>query len=146
MSYTIIDHVVYGADEVVKQFVDDRLPYRRGDGFGPSTALGVIRNGRLVGGVVFHCFRGHDLEISIASDTPMWASKKTFARLYAYPFRQLGVARITCITGRKNKPVRRLAGASGFRLEGVHRKALDGVEDAMSYGLLRDDCRWLQYI
>lgn len=146
MTYTVLNNVLFGADDAVREFVDARLPVRRGGGFGPSSALGVIRHGRLVGGVVFHGFRGHDIEISIASDSPLWASKKTFATLYAYPFNQLGVVRITCITGRKNKAVRRLAEASGFKLEGTHRKALDGREDAMSYGLLRGDCRWLKYL
>lgn len=145
MTYTLVNNVLFGADDAVKAFVGSRLPFRQ-NSFGDSTALGVIRHGQLVGGVVFHNYRGHDIEISIASATPLWASKKTFATLYGYPFNQLGVARITCITSRKNKVVRRLAEASGFKLEGTHRKAFDGQIDAMSYGLLREDCRWLQYL
>ena len=138
LSYTIIDHVVYGADEVVK--VRGRpvpLPPRRRLALHGARCHSQRPSRR---GVAFHCFRAHDLEISIASGHAHVGLEKTFARLYAYPFRQLGVARITCITGRKNKPVRRLArlGAS----TGAPRRGWD----AMSYGLLRDDCRWLQYI
>jgi hypothetical protein len=34
--------------------------------------------------------------------------------------------------------------SSGFKLEGVHIKGLDGRQDAISYGMLRSQCRWLK--
>jgi RimJ/RimL family protein N-acetyltransferase len=140
----LIGSVLYGADEQVAAMVAERIPAVRGKGFGECTALGVVRGGELVGGVVFTMFQGHDIAVSLAFDTPRWVSRATLRELFSYPFGQLPCARITALIGRKNKPSRRLCEGLGFELEGVMRKGLDGKEDLMVYGLLREKCRWLK--
>lgn len=112
--------------------------------FDRYTALGVIRNGNLIGGAVYHNFVGHDVQVSVAFDSPGWALPGTLRALFDYPFNQLGVARMTALVGRKNKRSRRLTEGMGFKLEGVHRRGLDGRQDAMSYGMLKENCRWIR--
>lgn len=140
----IIDSLLYGASEVVSEFVRARIPHMQGHTFGPYRAIGVIRGNALVGGVVFHNYRHHDIEMSGAFDTPRWCLPQTLRDLFAYPFIQLGCARMTTITGRKNKRARSADERLGFRLEGVARRALDGKQDAMIYGMLREECRWIK--
>lgn len=136
----IVGSVVYGADDVVGRFVMERT----GTKIERYTALGVVRGGSLIAGVIWHNYRGHDIEATIASDTPNWAFPATLRRLFAFPFVQLGVVRVTSIVSRKNKPSRRFCEGLGFRLEGVCRQGMDGKIDAMIYGCLRDECRVLR--
>jgi hypothetical protein len=109
--------------------------------FGEYTALGVVRRGKLVGGVVYHNYVKHDIQVSIAIDGSLFMPWRA---LFSYPFNQLGCRRITAMIGRKNKKSRKICEALGFKLEGVHLKGLDGQQDVMSYGLLKEHCRWIK--
>jgi hypothetical protein len=137
-SSFIVGSILFGADKMVAAMVAARIP---NISFGEYTALGVVRRGKLVGGVVYHNYVEHDIQVSIAVDG---ASFMPWRGLFAYPFGQLGCSRITAMIGRKNKKSRKIAEALGFKLEGVHPKGLDGQQDAMSYGLLKEDCRWIK--
>src|SRR6478672_10569999 len=130
-----------GADELVAELVAARISYMRNRSFGPCTALGVIRNDYLIGGVVYHNYIGHDCQVSIALDQVAFMPWRA---LFEYPFEQLGCVRLTALIGRKNRKSRQLCERLGFKLEGVHIKGLDGKECAMSYGMLRSQCRWLK--
>jgi RimJ/RimL family protein N-acetyltransferase len=140
----LIGRILYGADREVAAMVASRIPSVGDKGFGDCTALGVVVDGELVGGVVFTAFSGHDVHVHMAFDSPRWATPQTLRELYAYPFGQLGCVRMTAPIGRKNKRMRRLAEGLGFKLEGVMKRGLDGKEDLMIFGTLRDECRWLK--
>jgi RimJ/RimL family protein N-acetyltransferase len=140
----LVGSVLYGADREVAAMVASRIPHVRDKGFGECAALGVVRDGQLVGGVVFTMFSGHDIHVHMAFDSPRWATPQTLRELYSYPFRQLPCVRMTAPISRKNKRMRRLAEGLGFELEGVMRKGLDGKDDLMIYGTLRDKCRWVK--
>lgn len=136
----LVGNVLCGADEMVAAYVSERIPGCTG--FGPATALGVVRNGVLVGGVVYHEFRGHDCRISGAFDS---AGFIPWRFLFAYPFEQLGCVRLTSIIDKKNKRSRLLTEGLGFKQEGVHPKGIDGKATAISYGLLKEHCRWIKH-
>jgi RimJ/RimL family protein N-acetyltransferase len=140
-SSFIVGSILFGADKMVAGMVAARLPDQT---FEKYTALGVVRRGKLVGGVVYHNFVGHDVQVSIAFDSPGWALPGTLRGLFGYPFNQLGCARMSALIGRKNKKSRNLCEGLGFKLEGVHPKGRDGIETAMSYGLLKEHCRWIK--
>lgn len=147
----IIGRVLYGADELVAEFVRRRIAHIGEAGFRnartgtiEATALGVVIGGELVGGAVFHNYRGFDVEMSAAFDTPRWCLPETLRRLFAYPFLDLGCARMTTITAADDTRTRRIDEGLGFVLEGIHPRGLDGVRDAVSYGMLREDCRWIK--
>jgi RimJ/RimL family protein N-acetyltransferase len=140
----IVGSILIGADQMVAELVRSRIPHMSNGTFGPCVALGVIRRGVLVGGVVFHDFRGFDVMMSGAFDAPGWALPGTIRALCAYPFLDLGCRRVTSITGKRNKKARRFNEKLGFTLEGIVRHGLDGVEHACLYGMLKEDCRWLK--
>jgi hypothetical protein len=137
-SPVIVGSILVGADEMVAAMVAARIP---NISFGEYTALGVVRKGKLVGGVVYHNYVEHDIQVSIAVDG---AAFLPWRGLFSYPFNQLGCRRITAMIGRKNKKSRRICELLGFKLEGVHPKGLDGEQDAMSYGMLKENCRWIK--
>lgn len=142
----LVGSVLYGADAHVVDFVKRRIPHMRDRDFGPASALGVVdQDGIILGGVVFHAYRPQDgdIEMSAAFDHPRWAMPQTLRHLFRYPFVQLNCIRMTTITPRGNKRARRFDEGLGFKLEGVLRKAVSG-QDAMIYGMLRSECRWLK--
>ena len=145
----VVGSVLYGADYEVAQFVWQRIRHLRDHPFPfeNATALGVVRTiggePRLIGGIVFNNSRRFDIEMHGAFDVPDWCRPSTLRRLFTYPFVQLGVTRMTTITGRKNKAARRIDEFVGFKLEGTVRKGLDGREDAMIYGMLKSECKFL---
>lgn len=147
----LIGSILYNDTETVAKFVARRIPQLAGRTFqfGPDgrpmfTALGVVRRGKLAAGIVFHNYHGHDIEMSAASDDPLWCLPQTLRDLFAYPFQHLNCVRMTTITGRKNKMARKIDERLGFKLEGVARKGLDGKEDAMIYSMLKEECRWIK--
>lgn len=140
----MVGPVLFGADDLVRAFVQARIRESREGGFGPSTALGVVRDGKLLGGVVYNNFNGHDIHASYAFDNPKWASRAVLRILFGYPFNQLGVVRMTAVIGRRNKHARKMVERLGFKQEGVHPKAVDGRQDAISYGCLRANCKWIE--
>ncbi len=121
-----------------------RIPYMRGQSWGEHTTLGVVRRGRLLGGVVYYGYRGFDIQIGIAFDGKGWALPGTPRALCAYPFQELGCERITAVTSKKNKTARAMLAKAGFRFEGVIRRGLDCVRDGFIYGLLKHECKWLK--
>lgn len=139
----VVGSILLGADELVGEMVKSRIPHMRGQTWGPYIALGVVRRGRLVGGVVYHGYRGFDVQISAAFDCIGWALPGTLRALCAYPFVDLNVQRVSVLTGRKNKKARKLLCDVGFRFVGVAKRGLDGVEDAFIFEMLKDDCKWL---
>lgn len=144
MSPYLIGSVLYGDDDRVafwvRQRIRNAIPQDAGQ---KHCALGVVQGGRFVGGVVFYNYRGHDIEVAAAFDSVTWARPETLRELFRCPFVELGCVRATATTGRRNKRVRKLLEHLGCKLEGVKRKGLDGKEDAIVYGLLRSECRFL---
>jgi RimJ/RimL family protein N-acetyltransferase len=100
-----------------------------------------------VGGCVVTNFRpgqyGNDCEISVAAETPMAFRPHLFKAVFQYIFVQLGCVRCTCVTTKKNRKGRAFIERSGFELEGNIRRGYDGKRDALVFGLLRENCRYL---
>ena len=144
MTATRVGALVFGADAVVAEVVRRRIKGAE-DGFGPCTAIGVIRQERLIGGVVYHNYQSHykSIQVSFAFDSPLWATPTVLRAVCRYPFDQLGVVRVTSLAAKKNKRSRRMIESVGFKLEGVARKGF-GDDDCCIYGLFRHECRWLK--
>lgn len=139
----LVGSVLYGADELVARMVADRIPWVGTDGFGPCVALGVVRSGVLLGGVVFHNYKGHTIEMSGASDRADWLRPTTLARLFAYPFLDLKCTNLLTVIPRKNKRARKIIEFLGFKVVGVVDRAY-GNDDAVIYQMPRDKCKWLK--
>lgn len=136
--------VLYGQDMAVAQFVAGLLREPKGaEDFIPCTALGIVKDGELIGGVIYNNYHGHDIQMTIASTDKRWATRHTLLHLLGYPFNQLNCKRITAVSARRNKVARDMLLRLGFSLEGVVRKGMDGIQDAMIYGMLKHECKWI---
>lgn len=138
-----VGNILCHADDLVATMVAKRIPGHVG--FEKYRALGVLRHGTLIGGVVYHNYRGHDCEVSSAMDDPRWARRGVLRALFDFPFNQLGCVRLTAITAADNLPARTALVDQGFKQEGIHPRAWhDHVSDAVSYGMLKEQCRWIK--
>jgi RimJ/RimL family protein N-acetyltransferase len=121
-----------------------RLPHV--ERLGPCATIGVERDGRLVGAVVFHNFTGQDIQFGAVGAEPGWLTPGLARMAARYAFDQVGVERVTAITPRTNRPARRALEKLGFRLEGKMRRLFGTAGaprvDGMIYGLLRGERRW----
>lgn len=131
--------IVFGADREIAQWVGDRLGL---DLSRDSVALGIVRRGKLVAGVVYNNYRAGNIEMTIASDSPMWATRQALAVLFRYPFHQLKCRRVTAVTKATNQPVRAFLCRLGFQQEGILRLGFED-DDAAVFGMLRSECKWL---
>lgn len=146
-DYKLVEGVLYGADADIKEYVRKRIPFAQNGFSSDATALGVVRHGRLMGGVVFDSYRetqGHgDIIMSGAFDDPAWATRKILRRLFSYPFVQLGCRRMTTVTTFDNEAALNLDLRLGFQVEGVLRCMFPGDRDGVLLGMLREECRWI---
>ncbi len=100
----------------------------------PFTAMGIERDGKIVAGVVFNCFDGADIHVTVAGHG--WT--RAFLRSVGnYLFEQIGVARCTAIT--EQAPVVGLALRLGGQIEGTLRDHFGPGRDGILIGILKDE-------
>lgn len=113
--------------------------------FGLYQALAILdEDGRFCAGVVVSEWRGHDCQVSCATESSAVWRPHVMAGVFDYIFNQLGCVRCTSVTKKSNKRCRDFLTGLGFQLEGRMRMAYDGVKDALVYGLLASECRYIQ--
>jgi len=121
----------------LKAWVEQRVSEYKS---GPFTiCVGVEREGKLIAVVCWDNFRDTSIEVTIAADSPRWATRQTIQSLLAYPFMQLKCQRVTSFVRKGNKRARRLNDGLGFKLEGRLRDAGQNLETVLLYGITRKD-------
>jgi RimJ/RimL family protein N-acetyltransferase len=108
-------------------------------------AIGVVRDGRLCGGVIYHNYDhvSGNVFVHVAADNPRWALPQTMRDLFAYPFLTLDCIRITATVARKNKRCRKFIKGLGFKEEGIARNGYLKKDDLVIYGMLSGECKFL---
>ena len=132
--------------ELVLSFVGNRIGLDATD-FEPAATAAVLKDGRMVGGVVFNNYtvlpKGSWCEISVAFDeTTAWPIS-ALTQVFDYPFKQIKVSRLKAETAIDNSRCRSILKRLGFKREGVARRAHDGEKDSVVYSMLPDECRWI---
>lgn len=111
--------------------------------WGNFNALGLLRNGRLVCGVIYNSGEGANSNMHIgAIHGSKWLTPEFLFAAFDYPFNQLKKRRATAMIAAKNLAARRFAENLGFVYEGTlpHYYWND---DMICYGMLREHCRFL---
>lgn len=129
-------------DELLR-WAQDRMPLLNIEGHAAAIGVEDRKEDNIIAVAVFDRYRGHDVEISFAADSPRWAQRGVIRGIFHYPFVQLGCVRLTTITAENNTRARRLDEGLGFVLEGVHPNGLAPGVTAVSYGMQRSECKWL---
>lgn len=139
---------VFQADKAVCKWVCERLP-EPVEGFeeGQYRAIGLLEDGKMICGWVYHSgifsVSGlHSIEISVAA-VSRWATRPVLEVFMSFPFIELGATRLMAITTDGNQSARKSLTTLGFTFEGTMRSAYPSGADALIYGMLRSECRWL---
>lgn len=128
---------VVGQDATVARFVSAALKLERG--FDPCTALGWAENGVLIGGTVFHNYdeRAQVIELTTASVSPRWLTRKSLQVMFGYPFNQLHCQMVVLRVSERNTRMRAIARRYGFDEYRIPR--LRGRDEAECIYTLTDD-------
>lgn len=102
----------------------------------PCTAIGRVRDGEIVAGVVFNVFSWPDIEVTVAAE-PGGLTRGLIAACGRYVFEQLGCLRASITT--EQPYVIDLATRLGAQTEGRKRNAFGLGRDATILGILKED-------
>jgi hypothetical protein len=109
----------------------------------PYNAIGFLKHGKLVAGVIFDNKGESNVCMHVAGVGKHWLTPEFLFACFDYPFNQLGLRRVTGLVPKKNKQARKFDEHLGFKLEGTMKHALKN-DDLLVYGLLKENCRWIQ--
>lgn len=113
-------------------------------GFGACTAIGIVdNNGREIGGVVFHDYQPQfkTIGVALALETPRAATRKLAARIFQYPFEELGIMKLWTITPSSNERALRLVKGLGFTKEATLAHQFGKDHAVMNRMMLKDYIR-----
>ena len=108
---------------------------------GRGTAVGRLKDGQLIGGVLYEDYTKANVVCHIAGDEG-WATKGFLRLIFDYPFNQLGVKRITAPVHSDNVKSILLMARLGFTLEATLERAIIGG-DLLIYRMFKEDCKFL---
>ena len=116
----------------------------KGECFAPGggvTALGWVKEGKIVAGVMYEEFTEASIHATIVVEEQMM--KGFVHKIFDYPFNQLGANKIIVQANTANTESVNLAKRLGFTEEGMIKGAyLDG--DRIILTMTKDECRWLK--
>lgn len=133
---------IYGQDARVLDFMaehlsDCELPAN-------SVTLGLETDGELVAGVAFENYTKTNIFMHVAAlDGRNWLNRDFLFRVFAYPFLQLNCPRVSGLVRTDNVKAQRFDEHLGFVKEGVMRKGASDGTDFIIYGMLKEECRWV---
>lgn len=136
----------WGIDQVVGEYISAHFPELTAlQVLRPHVAVGFVSNdNKLVGGLALNFDSVFEGTLSIYTDSRHCLTPRILRELFHWAFVERRLARLTCQIAKRNKRARRLVEGLGFKMEGVKRRGFDGRRDAIVYGLVAEDCRWLK--
>lgn len=121
------------------EFVSRRIGQRLNPEMSSAIAI-VTANG--AGAVVYDCHDGVNMHMHVAGEG-YWLTREALAEYFGYPFLRAGCRRVTAVIDAKNRKSRKFCERLGFKREGTVRKAMPNGHNAVIYGMLKEECRWL---
>lgn len=132
---------IFGHDETVSRFVAGHIEGCE-RGFGKCKAIGVVHDGQLVAGIVYHNWNPESavIELSAAGTDRRWLSRPVIKAMFGYPFDQIGCQMVVLRVSERNGVMCGIARRFGFREYRVPR--LRGRDEAeIIFTLTEEDWR-----
>lgn len=99
--------------------------------------------GKPLGVVVFSRFMEHNCELSVASVSPKFLTRKLLNVIFHYAFITAGKRRITAVVEEGNTNALDIDKRIGFTEE-ARLKGWYGDKDGLILRMLREECNWLR--
>ena len=107
-----------------------------------TTCIGLERHGDLVAGVMYECFNGASLHVSIAAVGKRWLNREYLWFIHYYPFMQLGARLLIATVAEDNIASRSFCEHIGFdRHTSIPEAHPSGA--LIVYTFDKRKCRWL---
>lgn len=136
--------LLYGADKDVCEWVSIKLFKENNRYVDTCRAIGVVEDGILIAGVVYSSYcPNHSIEMSVASIDKRWANRHNLKAFFSFPFIQLGLERVWTQCSAEQEGVIMFNKRLGFKQEGFHPKGWPMGGDSLSFGMLRENCKWV---
>lgn len=108
-----------------------------------TRAIGVEVGGQVQAVAFFNQFTDMSCNIHLVTNGQRaWASRTFLYEVFAYPFVQLGLTRLTAYVPSKNYEALNLDLRLGFQVEGRLAEATEN-DDLVVLGMLRRNCMWI---
>ncbi|MFC3231267.1 hypothetical protein ACFOGJ_28725 [Marinibaculum pumilum] len=115
------------------------------DGFAPPCQCAAVTDaaGRVVAGIVFHDWQpaAGTLQLSMAAESPAWASRAVLAALFRYAFVTNGAAKLWTATPHRSERALRFNLGIGMRREAVLRHQFGPGRHAVICSMLAREWR-----
>ena len=136
-------YLVSNENQRVSAWIAERIP---GFEYGstPYECIGLANSlGFLIAGVLFENYTHPDIHIHSVVLNKQALSREFIGEVFRYAFKQLECERITAPVPARNAAARAFDEHLGFVHEGTMRRKLPNGDDLIIYGMLREECRWL---
>jgi hypothetical protein len=91
---------------------------------------------------LYNNYQQDNIDLSVVTSGPVPLTRAHLRAIFDYPFNQLRVNRVSVRTSAASSEVRKHIRRLGFKPEGKHPKFFGPIA-AMSYGMTRENCKWL---
>lgn len=109
---------------------------------GHASAIGRVKDGKLIAGVTYENYNGANVFCSIAGEGN-WANKRFLWLIFDYPFNQLNCRRITTTVNPGNVESQKFTEKLGFDVE-CKLKDAHPEGDMWVFRMFKENCRWIK--
>jgi RimJ/RimL family protein N-acetyltransferase len=140
--------LLYGVDDGVANWVSKEIFGIYGQ-FKNYRSIGIIDDNKLLAGIVYSNYHEKidgtplSLEMSIASIDKRWCNRHNLKALFDFPFIELRLKRVQTLCSKNEGDIMNFNKRLGFTQEGTHREAWPMGGDAVSWGMLKSECKWI---
>lgn len=106
----------------------------------------VDDDGHLVGGLSFTERDWQSCSITIAATSPRWCTKENLTMMFSTVFDEWGIKYLYTLTPDDNSRAKKLAEGMGFKPDGKLRRLGPNGDDVNLFGMLREDCPFLNEV
>ena len=107
----------------------------------PCTTIAVLGDKLLAVGA-YNRYTKSSIEITLVAKGN-WCNRTILKAAFSYPFEDLKVNRISLTTREDNEKAIKLANKLGFKQEGIMREYYADRTNAILFGMLKHECRWI---
>ena len=111
---------------------------------GECRCVGVVKNGQLVAAAAFHGYKGFACELTLTTKDKSFCNRRVLREFFDFGFNFLNCVRLEARCAKNNADARKFLTKVGFKEEGCLKLGHDGKQDAIAYGMLKDDCKWIK--
>lgn len=110
---------------------------------GKDHCVARVKDGKLLGGVIFQGYTGASVELHVAGFHPRWLTRDFLWVAFAYPFIQLNCKKIIGRVVESNRRALEFDLKLGFTEEARVKDVYPDSGDLIILTMRREQCRWL---